>query len=52
MAKNAVSKLHPRSDTLSRLKGIETQWELRPPCHRRVRSDTLSRLKGIETEGR
>ena len=36
------------SDTLSRLKGIETQIVLHRLSHR-SRSDTLSRLKGIET---
>ena len=37
------------SDTLSRLKGIETYLEGKEISIPRFRSDTLSRLKGIET---
>ena len=38
-----------RSDTLSRLKGIETLLSFLLCAFFLLRSDTLSRLKGIET---
>ena len=44
-----MEKLSPL-DTLSRLKGIETQVRYHPVCRQAPSSlDTLSRLKGIET---